>query len=205
MRDRLAFMEEDTEAVIFDLGNVLLGYDWRPYLASLGYDERTSEILADAVFRSEDWERGDRGGITSREWEQLFIENAPAYEEQIRQVYSGIEHTIFPLPYTERLVRFLKKEGLKLYYLSNYSEHLYQKTKQCMGFLEEFDGGLFSYEVLCIKPEERIYRLLLEKYGIDPKRAVFFDDRQVNTEAASRLGIKGVVFQPDMVYHILDV
>lgn len=38
MRDRLAFMEEDTEAVIFDLGNVLLGYDWRPYLASLGYD-----------------------------------------------------------------------------------------------------------------------------------------------------------------------
>mgnify|MGYP001853441926 FL=1 len=74
-----------------------------------------------------------------------------------------------------------------------------------MGFLEEFDGGLFSYEVLCIKPEERIYRLLLEKYGIDPKRAVFFDDRQVNTEAASRLGIKGVVFQPDMAYHILDV
>ena len=111
MRDRLAFMEEDTEAVIFDLGNVLLGYDWRPYLASLGYDERTSEILADAVFRSEYWGRGDRGGITSREWEQLFIENAPAYEEQIRRVYSGIEHTIFPLPYTERLVRFLKRRG----------------------------------------------------------------------------------------------
>ena len=37
-----------------------------------------------------------------------------------------------------------------------------------MAFLEKLDGGLSSYEVLCIKPEERIYRLLLEKYGIDP-------------------------------------
>ena len=204
MRDRLAFMEEDTQAVIFDLGNVLLGYDWKPYLSSLGYDEETTELLADAVFRSEDWERGDKGGITSQEWEQLFVDNAPDYEAQIRRVYSGIEHTIFPLPYTDRLVRFLKSQGLKLYYLSNYSEHLHQKTRQYMGFLEEFDGGIFSYEVRCIKPEEKIYHLLLEKYDIVPERAVFFDDRQVNTEAASRLGIRSVVFEPDMAYHILD-
>ena len=73
-----------------------------------------------------------------------------------------------------------------------------------MGFLEEFDGGIFSYEVRCIKPEEKIYRLLLEKYDIVPERAVFFDDRRVNTEAASRLGIRSVVLEPDMAYHILD-
>lgn len=120
-------------------------------------------------------------------------------------LYSGIEQTIYPLPYTERLVRFLKMRGLKLYYLSNYSEHLYKKTRQHMGFLEEFDGGLFSYEVLSIKPEEKIYRLLLDKYSIVPEKAIFFDDRQVNTEAASRLGIKGVVFEPGMAYHILDI
>ena len=35
MKEKLAFIDEHTEAVIFDLGNVLLGYDWRPYLASL--------------------------------------------------------------------------------------------------------------------------------------------------------------------------
>ena len=205
MKEKLAFIDEHTEAVIFDLGNVLLGYDWRPYLASLGYDDRTNEILAEAIFLNEDWERGDRGGITSQEWEQLFVENAPDYEKQIRRVYSGIEQTIYPLPYTERLVRFLKMRRLKLYYLSNYSEHLYKKTRQHMGFLEEFDGGLFSYEVLSIKPEEKIYRLLLDKYSIVPEKALFFDDRQVNTETASRLGIKGVVFEPDMAYHILDI
>ena len=85
MKEKLAFIDEHTEAVIFDLGNVLLGYDWRPYLASLGYDDRTNEILAEAIFLNEDWERGDRGGITSQEWEQLFVENAPDYEKQIRR------------------------------------------------------------------------------------------------------------------------
>ena len=40
MRDRSAFMEEDTQAVIFDLGNVLLGYDWKPYLSSLDMTRR---------------------------------------------------------------------------------------------------------------------------------------------------------------------
>ena len=58
---------------------------------------------------------------------------------------------------------------------------------------------------MSIKPEEKIYRLLLDKYSIVPEKAIFFDDRQVNTEAASRLGIKGVVFEPDMAYHILDI
>lgn len=204
MKDTLAFINKDTEAVIFDLGNVLLGYDWRPYLSSLGYDDQTNKVLADAVFRNKDWERGDMGGITSEQWEQLFVENAPSYEAQIRQVYSGIEHTIFSLPYTKRLVHFLKKEGLKLYYLSNYSEHLYNKTKQYMDFLDDFDGGIFSYEVLCIKPDEQIYRILIDRYGIKPEKTVFFDDRRDNVETACRLGIKGIVFKPDMAYHILD-
>ena len=83
MKEKIAFIDEHTEAVIFDLGNVLLGYDWRPYLTSLGYDDSTNEILANAIFLNEDWERGDKGGITSQEWENLFIENAPAYESQI--------------------------------------------------------------------------------------------------------------------------
>ena len=74
-----------------------------------------------------------------------------------------------------------------------------------MGFLQEFDGGIFSYEVQSIKPEEKIYRLLLERYRIRPERAVFFDDRPVNVEAAARLGIRGVVFEPDMAYHMLDI
>lgn len=204
MNEYIRYLDEDTEAVIFDLGNVLLGYDWKTYLSSFGYDETTAKRIADAVFLNEDWERGDKGGITAAQWESLFVENAPDLEKEIRQVFSGIDKTIYPLPYTDRLIRLMKRNGLKLYYLSNYSEHLHQITKQHMGFLEHFDGGIFSYEVLCIKPDEKIYQMLLEQYSIVPEHTVFFDDRKVNVDAAKKLGLKGIVFDPDMAYHMLD-
>lgn len=204
MKEYLRYLDADTEAVIFDLGNVLLGYDWKTYLASFGYDETTAKRIAEAVFLNEDWERGDKGGITASQWESLFIENAPDLEKEIRRVFCGIDKTIYPMPYTDRLIRLMKRNGLKLYYLSNYSEHLHQITKQHMGFLEHFDGGIFSYEVLCIKPDEKIYQMLLEQYSIVPEHTVFFDDRRVNVEAAKKLGLKGIVFDPDMAYHMLD-
>lgn len=192
------------DIIIFDLGRVLLGYDWRNYLDSFSYDETAYKAISEAVFKNEDWERGDRGGITSGEWLQLFIENAPEYENQIREVFADLKETIYPMPYTDKWIDLLKKKGYKLYFLSNYSEHLYKETCQHMGFLKKFDGGIFSYAVRCIKPEEKIYRLLLEKYDIDPKRAVFFDDLPKNIEAANRLGIQGILFTPEVAADVFD-
>jgi 2-haloacid dehalogenase len=51
-----------------------------------------------------------------------------------------------------------------------------------------------SGEVGMIKPDPRIYRLLLDRCGIDPRRAVFIDDVAANVEAARRLGLHGIVF-----------
>ena len=50
----------------------------------------------------------------------------------------------------------------------------------------------------CIKPEEEIYRLLLDRYQIRPEDAIFYDDRPENVEAARRLGMNGVVFHEDI-------
>lgn len=198
------YFDETIDTVIFDLGQVLLKYDWESYLASFSYDEETYQAVADAMFLNEDWERGDEGLVTEEEWEALFIENAPAYEQVIREVFSGIRQTISPLDYTEKWVQFFKEKGFRLYYLSNYSEKLHRETKKYMDFLEPFDGGIFSYKEKCIKPDSRIYEILLKRYQIRPERSVFFDDRKKNVDAARRLGIKGVVFTPDIPYKMLS-
>lgn len=108
------------------------------------------------------------------------------------------------LPYADELTKELKKHGYQLYYLSNYSQHLYHVTKHLMGFLDVFDGGIFSYTVGCIKPDSHIYRLLLEKYGIVPERALFLDDRRDNVLAALDLGLRGAVFTSETAHHILE-
>lgn len=189
--------------VIFDIGNVLVGYDWPGYLRTFGYTDEIYERIADAVFRNDDWLEGDIGRISTEEWLGLFIENAPDLKEQICEVFAGFEGTIVPLSYTEDWLSYFRRQGYRLYYLSNYSCELYQKTKDKLAFLEAFDGGIFSYEVKCIKPQEEIYRLLLERFNINPGETVFYDDRPENVDAAIRLGIKGVVFHKDIPLQML--
>lgn len=188
--------------VIFDIGNVLVDYDWAGYLRTFGYTQEIYERIADAVFRNEDWQEGDIGRISTQEWLSLFIENAPDLELQIRDVFAGFEGTIVPLSYTEEWLAHFRSLGYRLYYLSNYSFELYRKTREKLRFIDTFDGGIFSYEVKCIKPQEKIYRILLDRYQINPHESVFYDDRPENVETAIRLGIKGVVFHKDIPLQI---
>ena len=73
------------KTVIFDIGNVLVDYDWESYLRTFHYEEKIYQRIADAVFRNEDWAEGDIGRISAEEWLELFIENAPDLETEIRQ------------------------------------------------------------------------------------------------------------------------
>ncbi len=54
-----------------------------------------------------------------------------------------------------------------------------------------FDGEVVSCEEHVVKPEPRIYEILLERYGLDPAATLFIDDRPANIAAAERLGIRG--------------
>ena len=51
-----------------------------------------------------------------------------------------------------------------------------------------------SCEEHTVKPEPRIYEILLERYGLTPSETLFIDDREMNIEAAAALGIHGFVF-----------
>ena len=57
-----------------------------------------------------------------------------------------------------------------------------------------FDGEVVSCEEHTVKPEPRIYEILLERYGLTPSETLFIDDREMNIEAAAALGIHGFVF-----------
>lgn len=186
------------KTVIFDLGKVLVDYDWETYLRMFHYEEDIYQKVADAVFRNKDWVQGDIGKVTTGEWLNLFIENAPECEMQIRKVFQGFGATIVSLDYTEAWIRYFRENGYRIYYLSNFSHELYRQSKETLSFIDDFDGGIFSWKEHCIKPEEEIYRRLLNRYSIVPEEALFFDDRPENVEAARRLGINGIVFHKDI-------
>ncbi len=202
--DEIFNVVEQAEAVIFDLGNVLVAFEWENYVRSLGFDGETCEHVENAMFRNEDWDAGDSGLVTTEEWLGLFIENDPAYEKEIRRTFEDFGKTIIPFGFTKPWVKRLKEQGKKLYFLSNYSQEMYRQSKAQLDFLKDFDGGVFSWKEKCMKPEDKIYKILLTNYGLSAGKCVFFDDREENVEGARKAGINAFLFHVEIPLQFLE-
>lgn len=62
-------------------------------------------------------------------------------------------------------------------------------------FFELFDGGVVSYAEKLIKPEEEIYKIILDRYKLNPSETIFVDDVEANIEGANKVGIKSILFK----------
>ncbi|MGO5052295.1 HAD family hydrolase [Lachnospiraceae bacterium LCP25S3_G4] len=186
------------DTVIFDLGKVLVEFDIEGYLKTLSYDTQTIQALLNAFHKNDVWFQGDSGLLSTEAWVQLFIDNEPNYENEIKKVFANIGKSIYPREYTLDWIKSLKERGYHLFYLSNYPEEIYNQTKKQLSFIETFDGGIFSFQEKCMKPDRRIYELLIERYQIDIDKAIFYDDKKENVEVAKSLGIRGEIFTPEV-------
>lgn len=175
--------------IVFDLGGVLFARDI----------SRCPQDFIDffAFVRSERmprfWEEYDRGVLTLDEvTDELCRRNACTRSrcEEYLQLSIDLQRPVAP---TERLIGELKEAGYGLYVLSNMSAEF-------IAFLRRFpvyglfDGEVVSCEEHTVKPERRIYEILLERYGLQPAETLFIDDRPANIAAAEELGIRGRLF-----------
>jgi 2-haloacid dehalogenase len=88
----------------------------------------------------------------------------------------------------------LRAKQLRLFALSNWSVETFPFASRRFDFLRWFQGVLLSGEAKLVKPDPRIFQLLLEKYDIDPAEAVYVDDHARNVETARELGMHGIHF-----------
>ena len=181
--------------VIFDIGKVLAGYGWEKYLRGIAPEEEAYRAVEQAVFLSPDWVEHDKGLLTEEEEIRDFISNAPGYEKEIRQTYENLGECVWKLDYALPWVQELKSRGFCVFALSNWPKHIYDQRKDKLDFLDLMDGYILSYQEHVIKPDPAAFRLLLERYRIEPEKAVFIDDTLKNIEAAERLGIHGIHFR----------
>ena len=181
--------------VIFDIGKVLAGYGWEKYLRGIAPEAEAYRAVEQAVFLSPDWVEHDKGLLTEEEEIRDFISNAPEYEKEIRQTYENLGECVWKLDYALPWVQELKSRGFCVFALSNWPKHIYDQRKDKLDFLDLMDGYILSYQEHVIKPDPAAFRLLLERYRIEPEKAVFIDDTLKNIEAAERLGIHGIHFR----------
>jgi epoxide hydrolase-like predicted phosphatase len=77
--------------------------------------------------------------------------------------------------------------------LSNSMHGARRVEEERFGFSEMFDVIVYSDEIGIVKPDPRSYQVLLAQLGVRPEELIFVDDKQANVDAASRLGVHGLL------------
>lgn len=179
---------------IFDIGNVILSFKPEIFLKGLWDSETQIDIINKIVFTSMEWILLDKGIITHEEAVNRMCSASPENEGLIRKTMECYQDMFVPLDETVAFLYDLKKQNQKLYYLSNFHKKASEWIIAMYPFFSLFDGGIFSCDVHLLKPDLKIYHLLLEKYKLESEMCIFMDDTEENVIAAKEVGINGIHF-----------
>lgn len=181
--------------IIFDIGNVLTDFRWKDFLRDKGFDDAMIKRIAKVSVKSHLWNEYDRGDWTTEEVMQAFVDGDPSIERELHIAYDDVHGMVTIRDYAIDWVRELKAKGYRVFYLSNFAQKAEEDCSDALAFIPYMDGGILSWKERMIKPDPKIYRLLLERYGLEAQESVFIDDLAENVESAVNQGMHGIVFE----------
>lgn len=181
------------DAVVFDIGNVLIG--WFP---EQFYDGAIGEAQRNKLFAEVDLdgmnERVDLGDDFKKAVYAKADEH-PEWQDEIRLWHDRwIEMAQPAIEHSAKLLRALRAKGVPVFALSNFGIASFEIAKSVYPVLREFDRLYVSGHMGVIKPDPVIYERLENDCGVDPQRLLFADDRLNNIEAALARGWKAHLF-----------
>jgi 2-haloacid dehalogenase len=183
------------DAVVFDLGGVLIDWDPRRLYRKLLADEAAVEEFL-ATVTTPEWNAEQDRGRPFAEGVAELVERHPAHAAAIAAYHERWEEMLGgEVPGTVAVLAELRAAGVPLYALSNWSAETFRLTRGRFPFLEWFDGLVVSGEERVAKPDRRIFDLLLQRFGLVPATTLFIDDSPANVAAALELGMDAVLFR----------
>jgi len=184
------------DTIIFDLGAVLIDWNPRHLYRKILKSEEEIEWFLQNICTSEWNEKQDAGRSFEEATEELLLK-FPEHEIPIRAWYDRWQETISGhIPETVEIFKELRAaKKYRFYALTNWSEQTFPWALQNFEFLHWFDGIVVSGKEKTRKPFPEFYRILLNRYNIDPSKAIFIDDSHRNILGGEAVGIKGIHFQ----------
>ncbi|MBE0676889.1 MAG: HAD family phosphatase [Bacteroidales bacterium] len=175
--------------IIFDLGNVLISYQPESFHAERGATRDETLTYIREVYNSPEWQLIDKGVMSVQEAISSIGSRSVLSHAEIALVFDFREELLFPIEKNVALLKTLKKEGFRLYYLSNFPQDMFSLLSRKHHFFSMFDGGVVSSAEKMLKPQPEIYELLLERYSLEKKETIFIDDLLPNILGAESVGL----------------
>ena len=183
--------------IIFDFGNVLVR--WEPkkvFLPYFNYDEKEYDFfweqICDADFRNR-IDAGEKQEGVIKEYQAKF----PKYADRIAMYWSHWEESLpGEMPGMYDLVAQLKGDPSNhIYGLTNWSMETFPIARQRFKVLQLIDDYVVSGAEGFVKPDHRLFQILLDRFGLRAEECVFVDDNAANVASACKMGFNGIVFE----------
>jgi 2-haloacid dehalogenase len=185
---------QDEPVIVFDLGGVLI--DWNPrhlYRRLFDDDAAMERFLEEVCHHAWNLEQ-DRGRSFADAIEEAALRHPDqramieAYHTRWHEMLAGeIEGSV-------AILEELAAAGYELHALTNWSAETFPVARPRFAFLERFETIVVSGDERLVKPDARIFQLLLERIAHPAQRCVYIDDAPPNVEAAAALGFDAIHF-----------
>ncbi len=180
-------------AVIFDLGGVVLQWDPRRAFAQVLPEHEIDPLMQRIDFPR--WNHQQDLGRSFEDAEAELRQRFPDDAEAVAGYREHFGHTLTGMvPGTSAVIAELDRAGVRLAALTNWSAETFPLARKRFGILNRFAGIVVSGTEGLGKPDPEIFELTVRRHDLDASRTVFVDDSPANVEAAERAGLIAVHF-----------
>ncbi|WP_288680334.1 HAD-IA family hydrolase [uncultured Brachyspira sp.] len=176
--------------IISDIGNVLFEFDTTGFI-NKNIETEDKEKFFDLVFGSENWQLMDKGDLAFEDAREYFLSVFPKYKDSLNKLFdSSLTLCLNMNNNNINILKEYKEKEYNIYYLSNMTVETFKCLREKTDFFDKTCiGGIVSAYEKMIKPNEEIYKLLLNRFNLKAEECLFVDDNLDNVNAAIKLGI----------------
>ncbi len=191
--------------IVFDFGGVLV--DWNPHYLYDGYfgsREKADWFLANIC--TMDWNVQMDGG---KPFAQGIAELSAVHPQWSREIQMYFDRWMDmmgeEIPHMRELIQDLKRRGYRIFGLTNWSAETFCQVRHRYGIFDLLEGMTVSGEEHVTKPDQAIYRRLLDRFSLVPGECLFIDDNAANVAGAIQAGMAAIRFtDPATLKEYLD-
>ena len=180
--------------IVFDLGGVLI--DWNPkYVFRTVFDteQEVDDFLANIC--TMEWNVQQDAGRSLVEATQVLSEKHPQWAKEIALYYGRWEEMLGgPIAANVAVLEeLIQSKKYRVLALTNWSAETFPIAQSRYDFLSWFEGIVVSGKEGCIKPDPEIYKILFDRYELDPGECLFIDDNPDNVAGSRACGMEAIL------------
>lgn len=185
--------------IIFDFGGVVMDWNQRYFYQDYFRDDEKMEFFLQNI-ATDEWNAEQDRGRSLAEGTELLVAQHPSWETEIRAFYDNWTTMLRgDIPENVAVLRALAETDFELFGLTNWSHETFPYALAHYDFFEVFGGKIVvSGEEKLIKPDPKIWQVMIDRYGILPEESIFIDDNTKNIEVAKSLGFYTIHCVPNV-------